>query len=129
VLHIWFTKFLIFIGCQCKIIYFFIKKKSHLIKQVEKIPRNCDREEAETTLKLTPELDKKTEWKKLPKGIIMRVIGSVRIAFLPYLSERLPKRGIVTSVPNPIICTNHILIHLPEQWNKVYCMYFLRSYV
>lgn len=45
-----------------------------------------------------------------PKGIIVRLIGIVSRAFLPYLSERLPTNGIITNVPNPIICTAQLKI-------------------
>ena len=37
-----------------------------------------------------------------------RVIGSVSRAFLPYWSDRFPISGIITTVPNPMICKNSI---------------------
>ena len=46
----------------------------------------------------------------IPKGIMVRVMGTVSKAFLPYLSERLPTRGIITSDPNPMICINRIFL-------------------
>ena len=48
--------------------------------------------------------------KKIPSGIMLSVNGSVSRYFLPYLSDRFPIKGVITIIPNPMIC---IIIRIP----------------
>ena len=43
----------------------------------------------------------------IPRGMMVRIIGTVSKVFRPYLSERFPTRGVITNVPSPMICINH----------------------
>lgn len=49
----------------------------------------------------------------VPRGITVKLIGIVSKAFLPYLSERLPTKGIITRVPSPVICIIKPRMHAP----------------
>lgn len=43
----------------------------------------------------------------IPRGMMVRIIGTVSKVFRPYLSERFPTRGVITNVPSPMICISH----------------------
>ena len=57
--------------------------------------------------------------------MIVRIIGTVRMAFLPYLSERLPNSGIITSVPTPIICTKSWVFYFYIRRKKIYIYIYI----